>query len=237
MLSKYVEPGNKIEVYDAEHRQESTTGYYSLVCEILSEDTLEIAMPMEKTKLILLSVDMRYRLIIYTKSGLYQCKARVVDRYKSNNMYIAVMELYTELRKYQRRDYYRFNCAIEVNFRALTNDEQEAIENNVPYTLEEGIPMQKGVMVDVSGGGIRFVATDQYERDSLLYLSFCLMQDGKPVRFEVVVKVLATKEVGNHKGSYEHRVKYYSIKESVREQIIKYIFQEERKNRSKNNYF
>ncbi len=236
MLSKYVEPGNKIEIYGAEHHTEDVMGYYSSVCEIVSEDTLEIVMPTEKTKLVLLSVDMRYKLIIYTKSGLYQCKARVVDRYKSNNMYIAVMELFTELRKYQRRDYYRFNCAIDMSSRILTEEEAEAIRQNVPYLLETGIPMDKGVVVDISGAGIRFVTNKQYEKESFLMADFNLTVDGKPVKFEVICKVLAVKEVENRRGTFEHRAKFCNIRESVREQIIKYIFQEERKTRSKNNY-
>ena len=47
--------------------------------------------------------------------------------------------------------------------------------------------------------------------------------------YEVVGKVLAVKALENRKGVFEHRVQYVNISESAREQIIKYIFQEERK--------
>ena len=86
--------------------------YQSRVLQILSEDTLEISMPMEQTRLILLPVDSEYDMIFFEENSLYQCFARIIDRYKSNNVYVLVMELTSNLRKYQRREYYRFSCAL-----------------------------------------------------------------------------------------------------------------------------
>ena len=59
MISRYVEPGDKLELVMVEHRagksEEITKRVYtSRVNDILSEEQLEIMMPMEKTKLILL---------------------------------------------------------------------------------------------------------------------------------------------------------------------------------------
>ena len=118
MLSKFISVGDKIELQTVDHlAEEKTNGkkiYESKVYDILSEDTMEIAMPMEKTKLILLPVDSEYDIVFYGASGLYQCFARIIDRYKSNNVYILVIELTSNLRKYQRREYYRFSCALEM---------------------------------------------------------------------------------------------------------------------------
>jgi c-di-GMP-binding flagellar brake protein YcgR len=49
----------------------------------------------------------------------------------------------------------------------------------------------------------------------------------------VIGKVLAVSELENRPGTYEHRVQYYNMDESVREEIIKFIFEEERRNRKK----
>ena len=91
MISKYVEPGDKLELVLLEHgkNKDDESGkrvYLSKVNDILSEDRLEILMPIEKTKLILLPVDAEYDMAIYSKNGLYQCFVRVIDRYKSDNM-------------------------------------------------------------------------------------------------------------------------------------------------------
>lgn len=236
MLSKFVEEGNKIELQNVEkdgekQGEEKRRTYFSSVHEILSEDTLEITMPMEKTKLILLPVDSEYNMIFYGASGLYQCFARIIDRYKSNNVYILVVELTSNLRKYQRREYYRFSCALEMAARNLEETEMQAIEQNIPYSLTPGLPLKQSVIVDISGGGLRFISSQSYEPGSLIYCSYHLLKGSERKKYEVIGKVLSVKELEKREGNFEHRVQYYDMDTETREEIIKYIFEEERKSR------
>jgi len=117
MLSKFIENGNRIDLQSLDRwkgsEEVTPKVYQSRVIDILTEDTLEIEMPLEQSKLVLLPIDSEYEMIFYGESGLYQCYARITDRYKSNNVYMLVMELISDLSKYQRREYYRFSCAIE----------------------------------------------------------------------------------------------------------------------------
>lgn len=241
MISKFVEPGDKLELVAVERMQGvneelSKRVYVSRINDILSEDQMEIMMPMEKSKLILLPVDTEYDMSIYTKQGLYQCFVRVVDRYKSDNMYLLVVELTSNLRKNQRREYYRFSCALEMCSRTLEAEEIQAIESKSPYSLVPGLPLKRSVIVDISGGGLRFVSDQKYESGSLIYCSYHLLMNGQRKLYEIVGKVLEAKPVENRKGMYEHRVQYVNIEEGVREQIIRYIFQEERKNMKKDRF-
>ncbi len=241
MISKYVGAGDKVELVMVEHvpgasEEASKRVYVSQINEIMSEDQLEILMPMEKTKLILLPVDAEYDMYIYSKNGLYQCFVRVVDRYKSNNMYLLVVELTSNLRKNQRREYYRFSCALEMNSRTLEAEEIEALERQKPYTLVSGLPLKRSVIVDISGGGIRFVSDQKYEVGSMIYCSYHLIFNGNRKLYEITGKVLEAKSVENRKDIYEHRVQYVNMPEDIREEIIRYIFQEERKNMKKDAY-
>lgn len=234
MLSKFVSVGDKVELQAVERLDESADGtgkkiYYSKVYDILSEDTMEILMPMEKTKLILLPVDSEFDLIIYQESGLYQCLVRIIDRYKSNNVFILVVELVSNLRKYQRREYYRFSCALEMCARNLQEEELQAVENNLPYALTPGLPLKQSIIVDISGGGLRFISSQRYEPESMLYINYHLLKQGKRKMYEIIGKVLAVKELENRKGTFEHRVQYYDMDSKTREEIIRYIFEEERK--------
>ena len=134
MLSKYVKPGNKVEIQAVEHVKYVDDGdqkkvYSSMVSDILSDDQLEILMPMEKSKLILLPVNAEYDLYFYTEAGLYQCFVKVIDRYKQNNQFILCLELTSNLRKFQRREYYRLGCALEMNARPLEKEEIKAMQN------------------------------------------------------------------------------------------------------------
>lgn len=234
MLSKFISLGERIELQSLDREgenQDSEKGrtYASSVYDILSEDTLEITMPMEKTKLILLPVDSEYDMVFYGESGLYQCFARIIDRYKSNNAYILVAELTSNLRKFQRREYYRFSCALEMCARNLEETEIQALEQKLPYTLTPGLPLRQSVIVDISGGGLRFISSQKYEPESLLYCSYYLLKSGEKKKYEVIGRVLSAKGLENRPGTYEHRVQYYDMDVNTREEIIKYIFEEERK--------
>ncbi len=238
MLSKFIAVGNRIELQAVdkgrgEQAEAQQKIYASKVHDILSEDSLEIVMPMEKTKLILLPVDSEYDMVFYGETGLYQCFARIVDRYKSNNVYILVVELTSNLRKYQRREYYRFSCALEMCARTLEEEEIQAIEQKVPYTLQPGLPLKRSVIVDISGGGLRFMSSQRYEPESLLYCSYHLIVGGECKQYEVIGKVLSVKELENKPGAFEHRVQYYNLDVDTREQIIKFIFEEERRSLKK----
>ncbi|MCM1185466.1 MAG: flagellar brake protein [Lachnoclostridium sp.] len=239
MLSKLIEEGNRVELsaVDTElnmNPQENQKIYYSKVYNILSEDTMEIYMPMEQTKLILLPVDGEYNMVLYTEEhGLFQSFVRIIDRYKSNNVYILVVELTSNLRKYQRREYYRFSCALEMCSRNLEEDEVQAIEQKSPYILQPTLPLKRSVIVDISGGGLRFMSTQRYEPGSLIYCSYYLARGKESKQYEVVGKVLDVKELAHRPGTFEHRVQYYDLDVKTREEIIKFIFEEERKERRK----
>ena len=112
MLSKYVVVGNRVELQSVrrlklneESGNEERKVYTTKVYDIISDERIELLMPMEQTKLILLPVDGEYELCFYTDNGLYQCVAKVVDRYRDNNIYVLALDLTTNLRKYQRREY------------------------------------------------------------------------------------------------------------------------------------
>ena len=242
MFSRFIAEGDKIELRAVERgidEQPESGGrvYNSTVYEIQSEDTIEITMPVEKTKLILLPVDGELDMVFYGKSGLFQCLGRIVDRYKSNNTYLLLVEMITNLRKYQRREYYRLGCSLEMHARSLQEEEVQTIESRQPYTLEQGLPLKQSVIVDISGGGLRFLSTHRYDQGNLLYCCFHLMNGGEHRKCEVVCKVLSVVELGNRPGTYEHRVQFYDMDPNIREEIIKYIFEEERKTRQKRRYY
>jgi len=232
MLSKYVFAGDKVDLQAVDRLgpegSDAKKVYSSKVYDVLTDDRLEVLMPMEKTKLILLPIDGEYDLCFYTSLGLYQCFARIIDRYKSNNVYVLVFELTSNLRKHQRRDYYRFSCVLDMKTRELKQEEVMAVEAN-QVLLVPGLPLRRSLIVDISGGGIRFISDHAYEQGSMIYCTYQLMADKVAKDYEIVGKVLSVREVANRPGEYEHRVQYVNLDNDTREEIIKFIFEEERR--------
>jgi len=238
MLSDYILPGNRVEIQAVERvkpasKTEGKKIYISQVREILNDDQIELLMPMEKSKLILLPVNVEFDLYFYTNNGLYQCFATVIDRYKDNNQYVLLLELNTNLRKFQRREYYRLSCALEMSSRPLEKEEKEAMDKNSDIYLVPGLPLKRSVVVDISGGGIRFISSHKYEPDALLYTKYNLIIEGAAKEYTLISKVLNVRELDNRPGVFEHRAQYVDIDTYEREEIIKFIFEEERKHRKR----
>jgi c-di-GMP-binding flagellar brake protein YcgR len=236
MLTELVRPGEKIEIQAVENAILSSSAkkkvYTSKIYDVLDDEQMEILMPMDGTKLILLPVDGEYQFCFYTRNGLYQCFIRIVDRYKSNNVYLLLCEVTSPLGKYQRREYYRYACTLPLKTRDLLDEEVKSVENK-QYHPMIGLPMTKSQIVDISGGGIRFMAPVSYEPGKQIAISFSLNVHGKETPYELVGEILSSREHEIQKGSYEHRLKYTVVGNKQREEIIRYIFEEERKSRSR----
>lgn len=235
MLTKLVRPGEAVDLTAVDRTSTKSTGkktYRSKVYDIISDEQIEIMMPMEQSKLILLPIDGEYRLCFYTQKGLYQCTARVTDRYKNNSVYTLLFEITSDLKKQQRREYYRYACILPMNVRELVTDETDALAKGELY-IEEDLPVRKGTVVDISGGGLRFVGTDKYEKESEIYISYDLLMGGNKKKYEVIGKVLRVNPVANQPGVFEHCIQYTQITKEAREEIIQYIFEQERINRKK----
>ncbi|MCR4748315.1 MAG: flagellar brake protein [Lachnospiraceae bacterium] len=242
MLDNLIKPGQRVDMkavrrvkVDDEERKDKV--YTTKIYDLVNDDTLELIMPMEQTKLILLPVDGEYEVFFYTDNGLYECTVRITDRYKSNNVYILLVELQTNLRKYQRRDFYRYSCALDMDTRALTQDEVIAFRKGENYQAPPGLTTTKGVIVDISGGGLRFTARAQYEVDSLIYSRYELFIHGGTKEYQLICKVLDARSIPNRNGEFEYRVQFVNLDNYEREEIIQYIFEEERKNRRKERGF
>ncbi len=235
MISKYVQVGNKIDIESIK----KTTGelgeitrktYRSELYDIESEDIIKIAMPMEQSKIVLLPVDAEYSLCFYTPQGLYQCLARVVERYKSNSLFVLSMELETDLQKYQRREYYRLNKVLDMKSKVINEDEKSAGIAQLQF-IDTDLTFDNGTMVDISGGGARFISKVQYAEGSLIRFMFSLFVNGQVTEYKLVGKVLNSSPIENREDQFENRIQFVNMVNDDRESIIKYIFEEERKMR------
>ena len=234
MLSKYVKLGDKLELETIDNSKgrndlSEKKNYRSQVYDIVSEDQIKIAMPMEQGKVILLPVDGEYNICFYTQTGLYQCLARVIDRYKSDNIFVLVMELTTDIRKYQRREYYRLNCVLDMKARGVSDADNAKGSTEQVHFLDTDITFSNGTMVDISGGGARFISKDRYPKGSNIQFAFSLFVNGKLTEYKLLGRVLYSEELESRAGSYEHRIQFINIMNDERESIIKFIFEEERK--------
>ena len=231
MLNEYVKAGNVVEVVNKDLEADDDRNAKTMrtrIFDIVSDDVIKVTIPTVQGKLQLIATDGEYDVYFYTDNGLYQCTCTVKDRYRTNAIPILELELQSNLRKYQRREYYRLNCMLEMRCRVFDNEEtDEFIKTGNYSTTNAKIP--NAVMVDISGGGARFVTNESYEVGALILFRFALKQKDKYKDYSVVGRVVFSELMANSSGKYENRAQFVDIENSERESIIKYIFEEERR--------
>lgn len=233
MISRYLTVGDKLEIETigdtgADGIDSGRKTYRSELYDIVSEDQIKIAMPMEQMKVILLPVDGEYSLCFYTKNGLYQCIGRVIERYKTDNLFVLVIELITGLQRYQRREYYRLNCVLDMKCKQIDEKDFQTGHEQV-FFLDTDLTFDNGIMVDISGGGARFISQVKYPKGAMIRFIFSLYVNGQMNEYKLVGKVLKSRELENRLDNYEHRIQFVNMMNDDRESIIRYIFEEERK--------
>lgn len=246
IISDIIRPGDKIDIRlmqqieNAERTGTEASTYKSQVLDILDNGDLEISMPTETGKLILLPLGVRFEFVFYSGGSLYRSMGLVVERYKRDNLYMLVVELKTQLEKFQRREFYRYNCTLNVGYFIL-NEEQikmestdEILSDLMDVDFKE--KRRSGVIVDISGGGMKFRSADELKPNDQILVMLRLTNDKTDRQFQIRGNIIECRRVEKSKDQlFESRVKFIIEDNRIREEIIRYIFEEERRIRQKEN--
>lgn len=245
LLSELIEPGDKIDIQMLQQAQQANeTGdttkiYKSSVLDILDDSEMEISMPTEGSKMLLLPAGIRYNLLFYGKNGMYGCVGTVIDRYKKGNLYILLIEMDSELKRIQRREFFRMSCAIDITYYQITDEmaQLETTEEIFQELHDDNFfdACKRGTVLDISGGGIRFVCDRELESQSHLLVIMHLNNEWIDQQFYIVIRIIDGWKSGKNSEKYIYRAKFLIKNPKTREAIIKYIFDEERKARKKEN--
>lgn len=198
------------------------------------EHTLFVAMPYREGKLVPLTVGQQFHATFYTKSGLLRCKVEIMGRYKKGTLYLMEIAAKSVLQKVQRREYFRFECRTQIEYRVLGAEEKAIIESENVYDTDEWqIPWKNGIMLDISGGGIRLVSGAQEERDTLVQVRIDISIGEETDILYAFAKVLRSERSENNAAIFDVRLKFWRMDQGTRERIIRFIFEEQRRKRSK----
>lgn len=247
MINEIISIGDKVDLYrivDAMGEPVDPPKHFASKLEdTIQGDTLYLSMPFNGSRVVTLGKGEIYLVWFYTHSGIYQCKAEIVDRKKEDNIYIAICKILTQIEKTQRREYYRLDCFFDLHYRLITNEEVRLVNRlkRNQYDAEEEFLndeqdlkeiqelFDSGTVIDISGGGIRFNASNHLEKDSVVLMRIPLMIDEEEVVIEAKGIVISSNELINRRGMFDNRIQFVKMKESYRELIIKFIFQQDRK--------
>jgi c-di-GMP-binding flagellar brake protein YcgR len=238
MLSKVLSVGDKVELTRVQAAQSDASMrkkvYVSQIYEVVDETRVKVGMPIENGHIVALAPNTRLDACFYTAKGLYHGRVVVVERMRENNIYVMVVELQYELKKFQRRQYYRLNCTMDLLHRPMEDEEQELfINKGIAPDDSNIVGFKNGIALDFSGGGIRFISQEKYNKEDLIVIRLKISYDDEYKIYSVVSRVISSIPAKNGRGNIEHRVEFVDLNSKIREEIIRYIFREERKQRQK----
>jgi len=248
MLERLLTAGDKVEVMKTSGLANNPNDkkiYYSLLVDIDAEDRLTVTMPIEAGKVVPLAVGDRYWLVFYTHSGIYQAKALIVARERQGNVHVMILKCLTELERIQRRQFYRIECVMDLEYRVMGEIEAkgyEVLRTKAYKTMEDRIKIKrllvpssnewsKGVAVDISGGGMRFNTKAEHENPEYLELRFSLNIGSLSKEIVTPARVIRYTPVKNLLETKEFRVEFVEISTKQREEIVQYVFNEDRNRR------
>ncbi|MEG2775105.1 MAG: PilZ domain-containing protein [Acetivibrio sp.] len=216
-----IAPGTKFNMISLKNNygeKSDAKQFSSKVLDLMEEETIKIAMPTEKNVMISLETGEKYLFIFYTKKGLYQCKGEIIERFKDGRISVCTVHMETDLEKYQRRQYYRLEHVMNIQYRRIS---------------QEQVPWSSATIIDISGGGCRFNSTEEMQSGQLLELEIGGQFQGKEQNRIYKGIVVLSKAIEMKMGYFEHRIEFTELDILERENLIQYIFKEERKIRSK----
>lgn len=248
MLQDVLTLGDKIDIRRLDRNgkpADNARTYVSQLVDFIDKDVIYIASPIMNSALIILNTGESYNLCFYTGRGLYQCSCVVLSNYKENNTVIAVVRITSNLEKVQRRQYYRLECIIDIEYHVITGEE-ETLErkirlnefessakrteymNKLSEIKEVWLPAS---MIDISGGGTRFNSNTILNQDDKILIRLDLTIGAALKRMVLEAEVISSGKIINRVGVYEHRAEFKDINKKDREDLIKYIFEQERRRR------
>lgn len=197
------------------------------------EEELVCAMPIFEGRIIPLEINSEYDAFFYTAKGIFKALVSVTHRDKENSIYTVNLKLLSDLEKFQRREYYRLECTIEVLYSLFNEEETQYFLKNsrLPKNLQAN--SVKAIIVDISGGGVRVFTQEKLNTGSFVMLNFQLFLSGKYKQFTLVGKVVLSLESPNVSDIYDTRIEFKRVAETDRREIVKYIFEQQRQLRKK----
>jgi c-di-GMP-binding flagellar brake protein YcgR len=194
--------------------------YVSQLLHAPSERNVVIASPIFESVDVPIHTGSHLRVIsLHERQGLLSFNAIVRASRKKGNISMLVLEMTSPIKKIQRRGYYRLPCTLAVTYRLLDD------ENYKPADSVQSTELKRAVTKNLSATGLSIVTDEKYPKDAIIQVFIPLGNN----EIEAVCKVMRSECVKNPRGDkYELGMHIVSISKQHQEQLVKYIFDQQR---------
>ena len=193
--------------------------YISQVLEPVKDRSLIISAPIYESRLIYVPVNGKVRITFFhNRYGLQGFNAIVTSREQRGNLSAILIQAETPPKKIQRRAHYRLDCTLNVEY--------EICFNNAPQEMDKP-RYKKALTKNISGSGACIVAGEEIMKNAVLDILISLSET---VKARATCSVLRCTPLEMSKiPKYELGLHFTDITAQNQDNIIKYIFEQQRR--------
>ncbi|MBF8983075.1 PilZ domain-containing protein [Lutibacter sp. B2] len=209
--------GIKIEIELQGKKRTNSPKLISQVIDIMSDDIFMISVPTSQGMLVPITVGEKICIMYSQKaSAVYGFDVRVLERVKKSELYCMKVEKAGEMFKIQRRNFFRLEAMLNAAVKKV--DEH----GNIELTIQ-------GLTKDISGGGLCLIIKEPLKIGENVEV---MLKTGEK-NISVRGAVLRCVKYQEFDYKFELGITFKDIDEKMREEIISYIFEHQRKMRKK----
>ncbi len=190
----------------------------------INEKFIFISIPVFNGNYADLPENEKIEVIYYDENNVYGFKSKVAGR-KNENISMLVIEMPNEIKKVQRRNFFRIDMSVSVEYKKIPSN---LTKSELSKIIEEDKDFIKAIMVDLSGGGIRLRTKSDIAKDDLYIVKIPINAEKVCITCYCIRVIKDTLTKSNICG-----FSFYHVEDIIRDKIISYIFQLMRELRKK----
>lgn len=247
MLKEYLKEGIKLRLFHPEQILDGLV--FDGECQVcegtlsgqISDTQIEMVLPAQAEGISLYKKFI-YLLYLYPGHKVYRCSVCFHSEYGNDAGRVLCLEIVSHLEIVQRRMHHRVSSHARISWQALKDDKQAELlkkgeqaaagqrgAGDLPaIRFSENLPVYEESLVDISGGGIRFISKHPVKVGKVILAGFALFDDKDAAKITVLGQVVSAGLLRNEPDHYDIRMKYLALSERERERIVRFVFQLER---------
>ncbi|MCL2854260.1 MAG: flagellar brake protein [Defluviitaleaceae bacterium] len=226
--------GDKLDI-KVQFRNMGEIVYTSKVLDILDKrnNILSVYQPARGDQLLDMLQGREYEVTVYTKQAMLVFKGYFEGFVKDGENYFVALRLSNDGYRVQRREFFRFSCNIDMKYSIIEGEAEEEENEDLYSAIIQTVRLDQlgetfeGIIKDIGGGGLRFVTDKEMDLRNPIRCEFILGDNHMVLKGQVLEKQFLPKTT--HK--FQYRVIFTGIPLEQQEEIVKYIFDEQKKQR------
>lgn len=207
----FLDIGTKIKIRRVDDKEEVL--YSSQVLDILDQDTLEISGPLKKRSMVLIHNTDTIEIYCNVQDKGYHFFKNEILSMKYFPVYSLNLRRTSDIEKIQLRKHYRLSTTLNLD------KEHYIFKDNERVWIKETCEIK-----DISGGGMLLYSNTEHKKGDIILCSMKIRRT--TINFKATI--VRVTEIDSFNYTHSLGISFIDMDDGVREQIIKYIFEQQR---------